>query len=256
MEILTLFFLFIFGLFIGSFLLVLADRLPRSENVLVGRSYCESCKKSLSWYELLPVLSYVVQKGKCRNCHVTLSPWYPVAELTTALLFVLVGMLYPLTAPLLTLYVLIITCVLLVIFIADWKYGIIPFPMVAIGVFTTTLFTLWIRPELFISYLFTAIVSGLFFFAIFYLTQGKGMGFGDVVYAFFMGLFLGFPGIIIGLYIAFLTGAGVSLILIILKKKKLRGDTIAFGPFLVAGTLIAFLFENYFITLFNTFFKI
>lgn len=254
MEIVYLCSLFLSGLFIGSFLLVLSDRLPRQENVLIGRSYCEACRKPLTWYELLPVVSFIIQKGRCRKCHISLTAWYPVAELATGSLFVLVGVLFPLSSPLLTVYVLVITCVLVVIFIADWKYGIIPFVMVAIGGVTTLLFTLGTRPELFIHYLFTAIVSGLFFLAIFFVTRGKGMGFGDVVYAFFMGLFLGFPGIIIGLYIAFLTGAGVSLILILLKKKKLRGDTIAFGPFLVAGTLIAFLFENYFITLFNTYF--
>lgn len=243
--------LFVLGLFVGSFLLVLADRLPREENVLVGRSHCESCDKPLAWYELVPVLSYVFQRGKCRSCHASLSVWYPLAELLTGLSFALLPLIYPLSSPLLLLLLLAVVSTQIVIIIADWKYGIIPFPMVIAGLLFALLWYLFLEPSVLVSHLFVGgIVFGLFFL-LFYVTGGKGIGFGDVVYAFFMGFFLGFPGIVIGLYLAFLTGAIVSLILVLLKRKKLRGDTIAFGPFLVLGTMLAFLFEPFFLQFFG-----
>ena len=251
MELFIIPFLFLLGLIMGSFLLVLSDRLPRNENVLIGRSYCESCKKELDWYELIPVFSFVMQKGKCRKCRTKLSGWYPVAELVTAMAFVLPIFLFPESGLFFYLFFLSIVSVLIVIFIADWKYGIIPFPMVLIGIITTFLYYLFLEPSSLLPAFITAIASGLFFFLIFFFTKGQGMGFGDVVYAFFMGWFLGFPGIIVGLYLAFLTGGIVSLILVLLKRKKLRGDTIAFGPFLVMGTLLAFIFEDYFIVFFT-----
>ena len=125
----------------GSFLLVLSDRLPRDENVLIGRSYCENCKKELNWYELIPVLSYVLQGGTCRNCHTKLSGWYPVAEVATATAFVLPLFLFPGAGLPFYLFFLSIVSVFIVIFIADWKYGIIPFPMVLIGIIMTFIYS-------------------------------------------------------------------------------------------------------------------
>lgn len=87
----VLFPLFIIGLFVGSFLNVLIDRLPREEQVFKGRSYCESCRKSIKWYDLIPVLSFVALKAKCRYCRSSLSLYYPLAELTTGALFVAIG---------------------------------------------------------------------------------------------------------------------------------------------------------------------
>jgi prepilin signal peptidase PulO-like enzyme (type II secretory pathway) len=84
----------------------------------------------------------------------------------------------------------------------------------------------------------------LFFLLLFILTKGRGLGFGDVVYVFLMGLLLGFPKIILGLYIAFLSGAVISLILVIQRRKNLKGGTITFGPFLVGGTIISMLWGN------------
>src|SRR3990167_3921575 len=80
-------FLFIFGLFVGSFLNVLVDRLQNNENPLTGRSHCDHCKKTLAWYDLIPLLSFVSTKGKCRYCGYRLSLFYPSIELVTGLLF-------------------------------------------------------------------------------------------------------------------------------------------------------------------------
>jgi leader peptidase (prepilin peptidase) / N-methyltransferase len=241
-------FIFIFGLFIGSFLNVLADRLPRGETVVGGRSHCEVCKKELEWYDLIPLLSFAFLKGRCRYCHTRLSLRYPAVELTTGILFVLVylflardSILYQVLSIKylveLLYYLFIISC-LIVVFFADLKYGIIPdkiiFPAIIISAIYLILNTQYLLPHV-----LSAVGACLFFLMLFLVTRGRGMGFGDVKFAFFMGLVLGYPNIIVGLYIAFLTGAIVGCILILWRKKKLKGASIPFGPFLVLGTVLA-----------------
>jgi len=246
--------IFIIGLFIGSFLNVLVDRLPKEESVIRGRSHCEKCKKDLVWYDLIPLLSFVFLKGKCRCCHTRLSCFYPIIEFTTGVLFVVTTIFVRNNFQFLIfnfqsilnfqfsislIYYLFIVSSLIVVFFADLKYGIIPdkvvFPAVVVSVFY-----LFLNPNsLIINHLFSALGVCLFFLVLFLGTKGKGMGFGDVKLAFLMGLVLGFPNIVTGLYVAFLTGAIIGCILIVWRKKKLRGTNIPFGPFLVLGTLLA-----------------
>jgi len=242
--------IFFVGLFIGSFLHVVADRIISGESIFFGRSHCDSCKKELTWKELLPVISFLLQKGKCRQCNASFSLWYPLSEIATGVVFAFTFLVFMSSSLMTLLLLFVLVAVLMIIFLIDAKYGLIPFPLVIISLVLASGF-LFLQEESFFTSLKAASIIGGFFLAIFVLTRGKGMGFGDVVYAFFMGWFLGFPGIIVGLYLAFLTGAVVSLILVLLKRKKLRGDTIAFGPFLVMGTLLAFIFEDYFIALFT-----
>lgn len=96
-----------------------------------------------------------------------------------------------------------------------------------------------------LNYLLSAIASFFGFLFLFLITRGRGIGFGDVVYAFLMGLILGYPKIILGFYIAFISGAVISLILVGLKKKNMKGGSIPFGPFLVSGTIISLFWGNF-----------
>jgi len=235
-------FVFILGLFFGSFLNVIIDRLPREESFWKGRSYCESCNHVLSPLDLFPLVSFAALRGKCRYCHTPLSYQYPLLELLTAVAFVLTFMAVYLTSPSTILFHLFIVGVLIVVFFIDLQHGIIPFKVVLPAIGITGIYYLFQDPTIFLTHAIAGAVVSAFFFLLFAGTKGKGMGFGDVVYAFFMGLLLGFPESIIGLYIAFLTGAVISLILILLKRKRLRGSTIPFGPFLVAGTFIALVY--------------
>ncbi len=273
--------LFAIGICIGSFLNVLIDRLPNNENPLTGRSYCDKCKRTLKWDDLIPVISFILLKGKCRNCHSPISFYYPLVEVITGIMFVGVFLfVYGLQTTVygsqfsilnsqfsIFLYYFFIVCSLLVVFFADIKYGIIPdavvYPAVAVTLiyhltFAIYHFSIINHPFLTLSSLavslpnlpngsiFNSLLSGIgafiFFLLLFLITRGKGMGFGDVKLAFLMGLFLGFPGIISALYVAFLTGAVIGLILIVWRKKKLSGGTIPFGPFLVFGALISLFF--------------
>src|SRR3989344_1536255 len=122
--------IFILGLTVGSFLNVLIDRLPNDKSIL-GRSYCDHCKKTLSWKDLIPVVSFVILRGKCRYCHTRLSYQYPLVELLTGFLFILTYQFATLNFQFsifnfqLIYYLLIVSC-LIVVFFTDLKYGIIP----------------------------------------------------------------------------------------------------------------------------------
>lgn len=233
----------LFGLCVGSFLNVLIDRIVRSESVIKGRSYCESCKKDLQFLDLIPVISFVLLKGKCRYCKTQLSLYYPLVEITTGILFALVVLYFGISSIPLILYYLFLVFSLIAIFFTDLKYGIIPDKVLFPAILVSFVYLL-LNTQYLILNTISGVGSFLFFLLLFLITKGRGMGLGDVKYAFFMGLFLGFPKIISGLYVAFLTGALVSLILIIGGKKKFRGSTVPFGPFLVIGTLVGYIWGD------------
>lgn len=251
-----LFFIFLIGLFIGSFLNVLADRLSKEESITKGRSHCDKCKKTLKWHDLIPLLSFIFLKGKCRYCRSPLSFYYPIVELTTGIMFAGVflfvgGANINFIMIINIIYYLLIVSSLIVIFFADLKYGIIPDKIIFPAILVSFLFSLFTAKESFevgfVNHLLSAVGAGLFFLLLFLITKGRGMGFGDVKFAFLMGLILGFPNIIVALYVAFLTGAIVGIILIIWRKKRMVGTSIPFGPFLVLGTLAAIFFREFFL---------
>ncbi len=248
------FIVFIFGLMVGSFLNSIIYRLPSGESFLIQRSYCPYCKHKLSWKDLIPIFSFLILKGKCRYCQKKISWQYPLIELATGILFFLVlwnfftGVNFVRIA-----FLLIFTCFLIIIFVYDLKHYIIPdkiiYPAIAIALFYQLL-----RPVLnevvvsgfgifnleigILKPILSAILAGLFFLSIVLFSGGKWMGVGDVKLAFFMGLFLSFPNILIALFLAFFIGAIIGIGLIMSGKKTLKSE-VPFGPFLVVGTFIA-----------------
>lgn len=243
------FLLFILGLSVGSFLNVVIDRVPKKESIIKKRSYCDKCKKALAWFDLIPLLSFIVLGGKCRYCHYRISLYNPLVELTTGVLFIYTFLYQSLPIPDLnllsilssieTFYIFFIMSSLIVIFFTDLKYGIIPNSVLILSVIVSVLYLFFIHSSLFITHVFSAIGAFLFFLLIFLVTRGRGIGFGDVKLSFLLGLFLGFPKIVVALYLAFLTGALISAILVLWGKKRFFGGTVPFGPFLVLGTLIS-----------------
>lgn len=235
------FLIFYLGTTIGSFLNVLIDRIPKNQSFIKGRSYCDYCKKKLQWFDLIPLLSFILLKRKCRYCGKKISFYYPIVELTTGILFTLTFLLLPKECSKhfisLSYYLLVISA-LIVVFFADIKYGIIPDKVIYTLIVITFLYLILNTNYLLLTYVLSAFGAFFFFLLIFFITKGKGMGFGDVKLSFLVGLILGFPKIIAALYMAFLTGAIVSLILIICRKKKFFGGKIPFGPFLVIGTIV------------------
>lgn len=241
------FIVFVLGLLVGSFLNSVIYRLEKGESALQGRSYCPHCKHTLSWQDLVPVLSFVLLRGKCRYCSKPISFQYPLVELVTGALFVFVYALVGLSLN--GAYLFAIASLLVVIFIYDLKHYLIPdkilYPAIALAG-AWRLFEVWSLGDwglIEIWSLVIGILPTLFFLAIYLLSRGAWMGFGDVKLAVFMGLFLGWPNILVALFIAFLLGAGVGITLILARKKNLRSQ-VPFGPFLIMGTFLALFFGN------------
>lgn len=261
------FFIFSLGAAVGSFLGVIVDRISSKEPIWKGRSHCDHCRHKLHALDLIPIVSFFLISGKCRYCHEKLSLSYSLIEVIAGVSFVAAGyavfheswyLIAQVQYQLLAVYYFALLSALIAIFFTDLRFGIIPFKIVAFAMLVTIIWYL-VLPSLsfssaamqvlglqlnFFSIFGAAFGAGGFFFLLFVVTKGRGMGFGDVVYAFLMGFTLGFPKVLLGLYIAFIAGAVVSLLLVALKKKKLKGGTIPFGPFLVLGTIVSLLWGN------------
>ncbi len=269
--------IFIFGLIIGSFLNCVIYRLEIEKSV-TGRSFCPDCKHTLYWYDLIPVLSFIGLRGKCRYCGKKISWQYPIVEISTALIFLLIFNFFAKGGPaaggqnLLNIgYLLITASLLIIIFVYDLKHFLIPdiilFPAIVVVFLYRILevfdFEIWklfgmqpfgesaLRPgdlEFGIFYplltpFLSAILTSAFFLAIFSISRGRAMGFGDVKLVFFMGLFLGWPGIFVALFLASLLGAIIGIGLILAKKKTIKSE-IPFGPFLITGAFISFFWSQ------------
>ncbi|MCL5432084.1 MAG: prepilin peptidase [Patescibacteria group bacterium] len=217
-------FLFFLGLIIGSFLNVLIYRLntPKAPKWWQGRSFCPRCRHQLSWTDNVPLLSFLLLKGNCRYCHKKISWQYPVVELVTAASFAVIGFQPALLG---------LAAVFIVIFFSDLIYGLIPMEMIVMGSFLALILNL-------VPNLLTGILSGLIFWFIVRITRGKGMGEGDIYLAFLIGWVMGWPQTLIAFWIAFVLGGAWALALLVLKKVRFS-DTIALGPFLVAGVVLA-----------------
>ena len=223
---------FLFGLCVGSFVNVVVYRLNHSLSPLRGRSFCPKCKKKIPWQDNLPLLSFILLRGRCRFCHSPISWQYPLVELATGLATVFV--LYSVSNYLLAIYYLVITYALIALFVSDFRYQTIPDEIVYPMILISLLYTISYTPYAILA----ALGASLFFLALVLVTRGRGMGMGDVKLAGLMGLVLGFPEIVVALMLAFLTGAIVGVILVSIGKKHFR-EHIPFGPFLTSATWIS-----------------
>jgi prepilin signal peptidase PulO-like enzyme (type II secretory pathway) len=254
--------LFFIGIFFGSFFLVLIDRIPAGKSPFVGRSHCDTCGHTLGWTDLIPVISFVLLRGRCRYCRKSFSYMYPLLEVLTGVLFALTPYFLASSSEGIVnafdirtlLFSLFVIATFIVIFVTDLRYGIIPFLVVIPAVILTIFYQGLTEPSVVIHSVLSAVCAAGFFLLLYLVTKGKGMGLGDVVLVVYLGLLLSFPGIVTALYIAFLTGAAVSLILIIGRHKKLRGSTIPFGPFLIFGAFLAYFWGDQLLQLFTRLF--
>lgn len=240
-----LFYLFIFllGLIVGSFLNCVVYRLERGESFLKGRSYCPNCRHQLSWIDLVPLFSFVFLAGKCRYCKKPISGQYPLVELIAGLLFFLAA--FSASNFLILGYWLLVISFLIVIFVFDLKHYIIPDGAVwgatAVALIYNLRFLIYNQSSIFEFSILSGLGAAAFFLAIFLVSRGKWMGFGDVKLALLMGLFLGWPNILVALFLAFSIGAIIGICLIIFGKKKFSSE-VPFGPFLILGTFLALFF--------------
>lgn len=212
-------------------------------SIVTERSRCPKCGTVLSWYELFPVLSFMMQMGKCKSCHKPISWQYPIVELAIAFLFSWIYLYFSNTSLLYIAYLFFVFAGLSVIFIYDLKHYIIPNKVLYPLIITTALFNLYtygISKEF--SYQILAVFFASGFFLLMYLgSKGTWIGFGDVKFAVFMGLFLAPWSVLVALFLSYFIGALVGGVVILLRKKVLQSE-IPFGPFLVMGTFLAFLY--------------
>lgn len=242
------FIIFVLGLAVGSFLNSIIYRLQTEESFLLKRSYCPHCKNSLSWQDLIPLLSFLVLRGRCRYCQEKISWQYPLVEFSTGFLFAFtIYRFSPVTLGdfLAIFYLLFAIGFLIIIFVYDLKHYIIPdkiiYPAILVsGIWylsSVIFFNFYTRYEI-LNTIYSAFGAAIFFLAIVLISRGRWMGLGDPKLAFFMGLLLGFPNILVALFFAFFIGAIIGIGLIVFGKKKLQSE-VPFGPFLVTGTFFA-----------------
>jgi prepilin signal peptidase PulO-like enzyme (type II secretory pathway) len=242
-------FLFLIGLVVGSFLNVVVMRLHEGRDFVKGRSGCDHCGHTLVWWEMVPVISWLLLRGRCRHCKRRLSVQHPAVELLTGGLFVLSYLTHPpqtygdVLSLALWLYA---AASLIILAVYDLRWYLLPdkvllpimIPAIAIligdAVSARSLEALW-KP------LAAAAIFGGAFYAIAAVSKGKWMGGGDIKLAFIMGLLLGLKKTALAMLVAFNLAAIVGVALIMMRRKQ-RSDVIPFGPFLILGTFIAYLF--------------
>lgn len=263
----------LFGLIVGSFLTALVPRLKSGETALRGRSRCVGCQRQLRWFELLPVLSFLLQGGQCRSCGAPIPRSYPVIELATALLFVAIawGVLGgSLPMPLLFqqvssagdgaqplgwlvalfLYYAFLATVAVAVSAYDVAYRLIPrmliLPLAVVGLGVQLAGAvrsgdLWAV----VTPLGVGVATFLFFWSLWFFSQGRAMGRGDANVAFALAVALGSRVFLLGLLFAFWGGAAVGIFLVGLRKLGWRSQ-IPFAPFLFAGGIAALFALGYF----------
>jgi len=221
------------GLAIGSFLYVVAHRVPLRKSISRGRSACGGCGHEIAWYDNVPLLSYAILRGRCRSCGSRISVRYPVVEAVTAALVVACGLHFGLSAEAV---VAAFFCIVLVVISAiDLERRIIPNRIVLPAALIVLVCQTILHPSL--EWTLAALGAALFLF-IPALIYPAGMGLGDVKLALLLGAMLG-RNVIVGLMLGFLAAFVPSLYLLARHGAKARKKGIPFGPFLALGAIIA-----------------
>jgi leader peptidase (prepilin peptidase)/N-methyltransferase len=231
---------FMLGLIIGSFCNVVIYRLPQGKSIITPGSHCRSCGNSIRPWENIPVLSYLILKGKCRLCKERISARYPIVEFTCGILFVLLWLKFSFSLPFVS-YALL-TSALLVVALIDIDHRILPniitLPGMAIGL-GLSMWALPITPQ---DSLVGLLVGGILFYLIALVSKG-GMGGGDIKLIAMIGAFVGWEGALFTTFSGAMLGSLVGMALILLGRKG-RRDKVPFGPFLSCGTIVFILFGD------------
>ncbi|AFS77801.1 prepilin-like proteins leader peptide-processing enzyme, type 4 [Gottschalkia acidurici 9a] len=244
-------FILIIGLMIGSFLNVCIYRIPRKESIVFPSSHCFSCKNKLRLIDLFPVLSYIFLRGKCRYCGKLISIQYPLIEVLNSTVYLLLFLCFGISIKFV--FYALLTSLLIVISSIDYYHQIIP------GKLTLLVFIWGIIYKIYASfYMYSTfnlksniilvssilgfLVGGGFYYLILIISKGN-MGGGDIKLMAALGIWLGWEDTFIAIFITFMLGAIISILLLVTKIKS-RKDPIPFGPFIVLGTLITIIYKQ------------
>jgi leader peptidase (prepilin peptidase)/N-methyltransferase len=236
-------FAFIFGAVVGSFLNVCIYRLPKDESVVFPPSHCPACDYQIRYYDNIPIVSYLLLRGKCRSCRAAISPQYPVVEAINGLLTLLLFIRFGLSFTFLELF--LFCCAMVVITFIDLEFQIIPdvisLPGIVLG-FVLSFFTPLLGWQ---SSLIGILLGGgsLYLVASLYqlLTKKEGMGGGDIKLLAMMGAFLGWKAIPFILFVSSLVGSVIGVMVMLIQKKNSK-LAIPFGPFLAFGAILYIFF--------------
>ena len=238
--------IFLFGLAFGSFLNVVILRVRHQESFWHGRSCCPYCKKQLAWYDLIPVLSFVVLRERCRHCKKNISLQYPIVELWMGVVFVAISYLHWRNGVMITAELirdLVMVTLLTFIFIYDFLFYEIITNAVWASSFILFICSLIFQWRSWREMAVGIAVAGGFFLLQYSLSRGKWIGGGDISLGVFMGVSLGWPLTLIGLFFTYVVGALMSVVLILLKRKKMT-DRTPLGTYLAIGMGVALLMGN------------
>lgn len=227
---------FLFGLCWGSFMNVIVYRFNHNKSPWKGRSFCPKCKKAIRWYDNIPLCSFLVLGGRCRDCRSPISAWYPLGEFVVGLAWVILFSVFGLEPVSRLLFLFFVSWLLVGILISDLRYQTIP-DYLSYAVAASGLIRVVTVGD--VGGLLAGLGVTLFFYLLYVGTKKKGMGLGDVKLVPGLGFLLGLKGVIVALYVAFLSGALIGVVLILLGRKKF-GQKVAFGPFLIFGAAVAF----------------
>ncbi|MDW7672180.1 MAG: A24 family peptidase [Bacillota bacterium] len=239
------FFLFFFtGLFIGSFLNVCIYRIPREESIVFPPSHCPACGTNIKAIDLIPVISWLALKGRCRSCGARISARYPSIELLTGILLLLVYLETGLTIDFVFLAVL--TATLVVMTFIDVDHQIIPDGLViflfGVGFLNKVSSLVLNQPAYWLNSIWGLLLGGGFFLLIAVVSNG-GMGGGDIKLMAALGFWFGWQGILMVMFLAFIIG-GVAAVGFLIARKKGRKEMLPFGPFIALGTYLTALYGS------------
>lgn len=237
------------GMAIGSFLNVCIDRLPVGESLIFPASHCAACRHRLSVKELIPVLSYLWLRGRCRYCNATIPRRIFWVEVGAGALFAYLFWHYGFGIELAI--AIFYCCLFLVLMVIDLEHNILPnklvYPGIIVALTISVVFSILpdsldIVPEIRSAAIGGAIGLGLFLLIT--IVSRGGMGWGDVKMAALIGLVTGYPLVFVALFLAVVSGGFISWLLILTKAKS-RKQSIPFGPFLSLGTIATLLWGSY-----------
>lgn len=230
---------FVLGLCLGSFLNVVIFRLPRRQSLVTPPSRCTRCGYSLRWFDNVPVLSWIWLMGRCRGCRAPISAQYPVVEIVTGLLFLLVVWMTP-VGPLM-LSRLILVCILVALFGIDLEHQILPNSITLPGIAVGLVFSV-LGPPGWQSALGGVLLGGGVLYGIawtyYWVRREEGLGMGDVKMLAMIGAFLGWKAVLVTLVLSSFSGALVGVALIAAQRGGMR-LALPFGTFLALGAVAA-----------------
>jgi leader peptidase (prepilin peptidase)/N-methyltransferase len=227
------------GAVIGSFLNVCIHRLPRETSIVWPGSACPGCARELSWYENIPVISYVALRGRCRSCGMRISPRYPIVETLTAALFAAAYWYYG--PSLLLVSRVVFGCALLVLFAIDLEHHLLPNVITVPGIVVGFAFSFLTAPGWLSSLVGIAIGGGVLFAVAegyYRLRHEEGLGMGDVKMLAMIGAFLGWQLTLMTLMLGSVAGSIVGLAIIALRRGDMK-YALPFGTFLAMGAALA-----------------